>query len=207
MTQVTSAHDFQPTPFQRTIAKMLTYEIGDNWKLSRVLDATEEVRTSLGLESDVVQAAISGASEVVVLIDGAILRGGRGLEGAQAPEDVASLHDKFAAEEDARSYRAEYRADAFLKKGVEHMQDRAEQYDSPEGKRSMESAVAAFNAITGCDLTESEGWTFMQVLKLVRANQGGPFNPDHYEDLAAYAGLHGESAAAHQRRLLAEHAA
>lgn len=191
MLQSSNTKNSQTTPFQKAIANLLADEIGGDWSLQRVLEATEAVRRSLDLGEDALQAALCGESEVVVLIYGSVLKCC-----SVAGSDAAPL-----AETGAAGHALEYRADSFLTKGVEHMQDRAEQYDSPEGERSMESAVEAFNAITGCDLNESEGWTFMQVLKLVRANQGGPFNPDHYEDLAAYAGLHGESAAAYHRRL------
>ena len=39
------------------------------------------------------------------------------------------------------------------------------------GERSMASTVKAFNALTGHNLTESEGWEFMVLLKLVRGRQ------------------------------------
>lgn len=76
-----------------------------------------------------------------------------------------------------------------------HMQDRAVTYDKPEGERSIGATVKAFQAITGDGLMDSEerGWLFMVLLKAVRSQQGD-FKLDNYEDLAAYAGLMGESA-------------
>lgn len=82
----------------------------------------------------------------------------------------------------------------FLKKGLNHMEDRAATYDKKGcGERSMAKTVVAFNAITGHNLTEEEGWLFMENLKQVRSLQGN-FKADNYEDLAAYAALRGECA-------------
>lgn len=84
----------------------------------------------------------------------------------------------------------------FLHKAVAIMEERAKQYDSPAGERSMGRCVAAFNAITGKDLTESEGWLLLQVLKDVRQWQNpGAFHRDSAEDCIAYAALKAESLA------------
>ena len=85
-------------------------------------------------------------------------------------------------------------AQDFLAKAHHHMQNRAVEYDAPAGERSMEKTVMAFNALTGQDLSETEGWLFMMTLKMARSTQGR-FKADNYEDLAAYASLAGESAA------------
>lgn len=81
-----------------------------------------------------------------------------------------------------------------LKAGVQHMQDRASTYDRSEGERSMGRTVMAFNAITGHELTEEQGWLLLGVLKMVRSQQGD-FKLDNYEDEAAYAALRAECAA------------
>lgn len=86
------------------------------------------------------------------------------------------------------------RADKFLESALEDMQRKAKLRDKPEGERSMASAVAAFNALFGKELSETDGWRFMLCLKLARS-AGGEFHADDYVDLAAYAGLAGESAA------------
>lgn len=78
----------------------------------------------------------------------------------------------------------------FLDEAVKAMKDRALQRDAG-GERSMASTVAAFNALTGHNLTEGEGWEFMILLKMVRGRQGG-FRGDDYTDGAAYFGLLGE---------------
>lgn len=76
----------------------------------------------------------------------------------------------------------------------QHMRDRAAQYDQPQGERSMGRAVTAFNAITGRDLTESEGWLLLQVLKDVRQWQNpSQYHQDSAEDCIAYAALKAES--------------
>lgn len=79
---------------------------------------------------------------------------------------------------------------------------RGAQRDSTAGakqERSMAATVAAFNAIEGTNLSERQGWAFMQTLKLVRgaaSDRNGHFNPDDALDGAAYAALGGEAAAA-----------
>ena len=80
-----------------------------------------------------------------------------------------------------------------LQAAAGHMRDRAATYDKPEGERSMGKTVAAFNAITGRDITTAEGWLMMVVLKQVRAfqNPGKP-HVDSLEDGPAYLALMAE---------------
>lgn len=84
-------------------------------------------------------------------------------------------------------------AHTILQRGVERDTGGASQ---PQ-ERSMAATVAAFNAIEGTNLDERQGWAFMQTLKLVRAAntaRNGRFNPDDYQDGAAYAALGAEAA-------------
>lgn len=85
-------------------------------------------------------------------------------------------------------------APEILTAGIRHMEDRAATYDKPEGERSMATTVAAFNAITGHELTEEQGWLLMVLLKATRSQQGS-YRADSYEDGAAYFALAGEAAA------------
>ena len=85
------------------------------------------------------------------------------------------------------------KAQEFLTKAGDHMQDRASTYDKPQGERSMAATVGAFNAINGTALTEEQGWMFMELLKIVRSVQGD-YKADNYEDAVAYAALRGECA-------------
>ena len=84
-------------------------------------------------------------------------------------------------------------AQGLLSKARDHMLDRAATYDKPEGERSMRRAVEAFNAITGRDLEESEGWLLLQVLKDVRDRQRREPHVDSLEDCIAYAALKAEA--------------
>lgn len=84
-------------------------------------------------------------------------------------------------------------APTLLEKAAGHMRDRAATYDRPEGERSMGRTVAAFNAITGRDLKESEGWLLMQILKDVRDRQRERPHPDSLEDCIAYSALKAEA--------------
>lgn len=71
-------------------------------------------------------------------------------------------------------------------------EERAKEYGQAGGERSMPAMVAAFNAITGKDISESEGWMFMVLLKMVRDRAGKP-HKDSCVDMASYATLYGES--------------
>lgn len=71
---------------------------------------------------------------------------------------------------------------------------RGQQYDSPDGERSMAKIVTAFNAITGHTLTEPEGWLFMQILKDVRQWQTpGKMHEDSCLDGTSFCALKVES--------------
>ena len=85
-------------------------------------------------------------------------------------------------------------ANHFLEAAKGHLGARATTYDNPQGERSMERTVKVFDALTDIQLTEEQGWLFMEVLKQVRSLQG-KFKADNYEDLAGYAALRGEAAA------------
>jgi len=86
------------------------------------------------------------------------------------------------------------KAEGMLMRAGEVLSERGESYDSGQ-ERSMEKIVDVFNALTGADLTERDGWLFMQVLKLVRLTTAEGFHRDSYEDNIAYAALMAESAA------------
>lgn len=90
---------------------------------------------------------------------------------------------------------APYNATTILAKAAEHMQNRAALRDTPTGERSMAKTVAMFNIYAGTELTEEQGWRFMEILKIIRSSQG-EYCADDYEDGTAYAALCGEAAAA-----------
>lgn len=80
-----------------------------------------------------------------------------------------------------------------LTEGANCIGDRASERDT-ESERSMARTVKAFNAMFNKDLTETEGWQFMELLKVSRS-VGGKFREDDFVDGAAYAALAGECAA------------
>jgi hypothetical protein len=86
-----------------------------------------------------------------------------------------------------------FSAPDLLDAAAKHMRDRAATYDKPEGERSMSKTVEAFNAVTGRDLNESEGWLLMALLKMVRSEQRRDPHRDSVEDLVAYGALYGEA--------------
>lgn len=88
--------------------------------------------------------------------------------------------------------------DSVLKKAIQHMVNRGKTYDRSGNykkpkERSMAATVAAFNAVTGKNLTEADGWTFMVLLKLVRGQAAKVYHADSYEDGSAYLGLLAEA--------------
>lgn len=85
------------------------------------------------------------------------------------------------------------KAPEILTRSAEIMAERAKQYDSPQGERSMGKAVAAFNAVTGQSLSEANGWLLMALLKMVRDNTTDKPHADSINDLVAYGALYGEA--------------
>lgn len=83
-------------------------------------------------------------------------------------------------------------APKILQSAAETMNSRAAERDT-EAERSMARTVKAFNAMYDKDLTEVEGWRFMEMLKMARAHGGVP-RLDDYLDGAAYSALAGEAA-------------
>ena len=81
----------------------------------------------------------------------------------------------------------------FLRRAADIMDERARQYDKPEGERSMVKCVSAFNIITGRNLTQAEGWLLLQILKDVRQWQRAGFHQDSADDCIAYAALKAEA--------------
>lgn len=106
-------------------------------------------------------------------------------------EPLQSLNDQYAEIEKVRqSHRtASEIADSALK----HICERAETYDQPTGERSAAKTAKAFNAITGKDITESEVWLLLQLLKDVRQWSREDYHQDSAEDCIAYASLKAES--------------
>ena len=89
--------------------------------------------------------------------------------------------------------RQEPPAILMLQAAADHMRDRAANYDKPDGERSMGKTVDAFNAVTGRDLSEAEGWLLLQILKDVRLFQRPGYHADSAEDCMAYAALKAEA--------------
>jgi hypothetical protein len=83
----------------------------------------------------------------------------------------------------------------FLYTSASIMEERGKTYDEDDGERSMGKTVAAFNIITGQELTESEGWLLLQLLKDVRQWTHPKYHADSAEDSVAYAALKSEALA------------
>lgn len=86
------------------------------------------------------------------------------------------------------------KATDFLQAAIDVQAQRGRDYDNPEGERSMAATVRAFNAITGRDLTEAEGWLILECLKNVRQwQQPGRYHHDSALDGVAYSALKAEA--------------
>ena len=82
----------------------------------------------------------------------------------------------------------------FLQAAISVQAERGKQYDKPTGERSMGATVTAFNAITGRDLSEAEGWLLLQTLKDVRQWQNpSKYHHDSALDGVAYSALKAEA--------------
>ena len=88
-------------------------------------------------------------------------------------------------------------ANEFLQCASAVQAERGKIYDADElqEERSMAKAVAAFNAVAGRRLTETEGWLFMVILKATRAMAKPGHHEDSWLDLVSYASLAAESSA------------
>lgn len=106
-------------------------------------------------------------------------------------EPSQSLNDQYAEIEKVRqSHRT---ASEIADSALRHIRERAETYDQPTGERSAAKTAKAFNAITGKDITESEVWLLLQLLKDVRQWSREDYHQDSAEDCIAYAALKAES--------------
>lgn len=110
------------------------------------------------------------------------------------PEKYAQTYKDVVADGQKDTVQPDIKAIRLLEAAAKHMRDRAATYDKPQGEHSMAQTVNAFNAITGKNLTEAEGWLLMLLLKQVRifTNPAKP-HQDSIEDAVAYASLLGDS--------------
>lgn len=76
---------------------------------------------------------------------------------------------------------------------LQHIQQRANTYDSQAGERSAHKTATAFNAITGKNISEAEVFLLLQLLKDVRQWQKTDYHQDSAEDCIAYAALKAEA--------------
>lgn len=107
-------------------------------------------------------------------------------------EIAASRTIERAAAEAPANANATQDAPQILAAAAEAIANRAASRDLP-AERSMARTVAAFNALARHNLSETDGWLFMAILKAARSTAGTP-TEDDYIDGAAYFALAGESA-------------
>jgi hypothetical protein len=92
-----------------------------------------------------------------------------------------------------KDYPLDKSATDYLDQCADTIEERGKLRDSEEGERSMGKTVAAFNTLFGKDLTETQGWQFMQLLKMARMS-AGVYHEDDYVDNISYGALAAETA-------------
>lgn len=85
------------------------------------------------------------------------------------------------------------KAEDFLRQAANLLIERGKEYDQPGGERSMGKTITAFNAITGRDLSEAEGWLIMSLVKRVRQYSNPAYHKDSAEDAVNYGALEAEA--------------
>lgn len=83
----------------------------------------------------------------------------------------------------------------FLKAAIRIQEERGKEYEKEGGERSMGKIVAIFNLHHGTNLTEAQGWHFMEILKDVRLFNAPGFHCDSALDGVSYASLKAEAKA------------
>jgi hypothetical protein len=84
------------------------------------------------------------------------------------------------------------KADDILYQAIETLTERGVGYDTNQGERTLTTLVPVFNQVTRNNLSLSDAYTFMVLLKLIRSRQGTD-KLDNWLDMAAYAALGGET--------------
>jgi hypothetical protein len=102
-------------------------------------------------------------------------------------ERLASMPTRIDSQQQPKADSAQ--AAEMLTRSAELLVERGKRYDKADGTSSMDRAVAAFNEITGQNLSEADGWMLMLLLKLSRATAKAGYHADSYEDAAAFVGL------------------
>ena len=86
----------------------------------------------------------------------------------------------------------------YLNEAAAIQEQRGRDYDAPTGERSMGAIVEAFNAIYGTNLTETQGWQFLVLLKMRRLHTAKGHHEDSAADEVSYAALAAESSERNQ---------
>lgn len=71
--------------------------------------------------------------------------------------------------------------------------ERGAQRDKPNGERAMPLCIELFRLRTGLELSEQQGYIFMECVKQAREANGTGFNPDDIVDQINYLALRLES--------------
>ena len=152
-------------------------------------DVTVEVRLRSGQEN------VAEDAEAADYWDWSIDDVGGDIVAYRVVEETPKAEEPVHAEAHSAQHREAQEAPAIrlLQVAADHLRARAATYDKPDGERSMGKTVAAFNAVTGRDLSEAEGWLLLQLLKDVRLFQRPGYHADSAEDCIAYAALKAEA--------------
>lgn len=83
----------------------------------------------------------------------------------------------------------------YLKQAAAIQEQRGKDYNTEDGERSMAAVVAAFNDLFNQDMTETQGWQFMVLLKMKRLDTALGHHEDSAADQVSYSALAAESSA------------
>lgn len=163
--------------FQAGILTILAAEI-NAWTYAELIEKTTALRERLDLTEHQLTVAIAGQTkdDIILLVGGRVVNKER-FEAHKAQMDTEEQNQR-------RMRDAVEAASALSEASDEH------------GNTVMQSTVDAFNAVTGSDLTEAEGFMFMALERLTASCQGGGID---YPEAARYVALTGESEAKRQR--------
>lgn len=115
------------------------------------------------------------------------------LEKLPAHDPVAAVLNSIPASLSKEAREAPRSSRDFLKRAIGVQEQRATEYDQPDGERSMEKVVTMFNILTGHELKESDGWLLQQLLKLVRDQSRTTAHLDSLLDNVGYGSLYAEA--------------
>lgn len=112
--------------------------------------------------------------------------------GTISAQDAANTVAQYATVSTSQSKSTLQNASDFLQACLSVQQERGQDYEGKSTERSFVKVAAAFNAITGKNITAAEVCLLQQILKDVRQWADDRLHPDSVLDSVSYASLKAE---------------